>query len=393
MTSPTLVLAIETSCDETAAAVVADGRTICSNVVASQIELHRRYGGVFPEVASRQHVLSIVPVIEDAMQQAGASWDDLAAVAVTEGPGLAGSLLVGVNAAKGLAFSRGLPLVGVNHLEGHVYSNWLAAERGGEGERGRERERPDAAGFPVLVLIVSGGHTELVLMEGHGQYRRLGGTLDDAAGEAFDKAARLLGLPYPGGPVVQRAAEGGDPARFDLPRAVMNNPDHRYNFSFSGLKTAVLRLVREQQAVVDDDNWPAGFAGKVLQQSDEAAGQADSKVTLIRDIAASLQAAVADALVSKTMQAAADFNVRHVCVCGGVAANGELRRQLAARLDTPYSIPPIWLCTDNAAMIGAAGYYSLTAGLRSGWNLDVKARWPLVSWQKPDQGPLFSQIT
>ena len=280
MTGTTLLLAIETSCDETAAAVVADGRAILSNVVASQIDLHRRYGGVFPEVASRQHVLSIVPVIEEAMQQAGAGWNDLAAVAVTEGPGLAGSLLVGVNAAKGLAFSRGLPLVGVNHLEGHVYSNWLApwmgereSGRAGEREKERERERPDAAGFPVLVLIVSGGHTELVLMEDHGQYRRLGGTLDDAAGEAFDKAARLLGLPYPGGPVVQRAAEGGDPTRFDLPRAVMNNPDHRYNFSFSGLKTAVLRLVREQQALVDDENWPAGYAGQVLQRSDEAAGQ------------------------------------------------------------------------------------------------------------------------
>ena len=376
MTQPTLLLAIETSCDETAAAVIADGRTISSNVVASQIELHRRYGGVFPEVASRQHVLSIIPVIEDAIRQAGVDWGDLAAVAVTEGPGLAGSLLIGVNAAKGAAFSRDLPLIGVNHLEGHVYSNWLAQR---VGEEAVEEDRPDAAGFPVLILIVSGGHTELVLMEGHGQYRRLGGTLDDAAGEAFDKAARLLGLPYPGGPAMQRAADGGDPARFDLPRAVMNNPDHRYNFSFSGLKTAVLRLIREQQTLVGEEDWPAGYAGQVLQRRDESADQPDSRLTLIRDIAASFQAAVADALVSKTMQAAADFNVRHICVCGGVAANGELRRQLAARLDIPYSIPPIWLCTDNAAMIGAAGYYSWISGVRSGWDLDVRARLPLAS--------------
>ena len=369
----TRILAIESSCDETAAAVIADGRAILSSVVASQIDLHRRYGGVFPEVASRQHVLSINPVIEQALAEAGLGWVDLDAVAVTEGPGLAGSLLVGVNAAKGIAFMRGLPLVAVNHLEGHVYSNWLDPRTMNDEVRSMNPQsglRDSSfivhhSSFPILVLIVSGGHTELVLMEDHGRYRRLGGTLDDAAGEAFDKAARLLGLPYPGGPMVQRAAQGGDPARFPLPRALMTQPDagRRYNFSFSGLKTAVLRLVREQQAVLERERGSEGEREQV-----------------VRDIAASFQAAVADVLVSKTLLAAADCGARHVCVCGGVAANGELRRQLAERMTLPYSIPPIWLCTDNAAMIGAAAHYRFTAGLRAGWDLDVKARLPLASW-------------
>ncbi|HSN78233.1 MAG TPA: tRNA (adenosine(37)-N6)-threonylcarbamoyltransferase complex transferase subunit TsaD [Anaerolineae bacterium] len=403
----THILAIETSCDETAAAVIADGRAILSNVVASQIDLHRRYGGVFPEVASRQHVLSINPVVEQALGDAELGWADLDAVAVTEGPGLAGSLLVGVNAAKGIAFMRGLPLVAVNHLEGHVYSNWLAPEVRSQRSEVRSQRSEDQtaslniqhSSFPILVLIVSGGHTELVLMEEHGRYRRLGGTLDDAAGEAFDKAARLLGLPYPGGPMVQRAAQGGDPARFPLPRALMTQPEHRYNFSFSGLKTAALRLVREQQAVLGDAAWPEGYAPEVDKETSRQGkretremgerrerrgggneGEGQRKVQVIRDVAASFQAAVADALVSKTLLAAADCDARHVCVCGGVAANGELRRQLAERMTLPYSIPPIWLCTDNAAMIGAAAHYRFVAGLRAGWDLDVKARLPLQSW-------------
>ena len=395
----TRILAIETSCDETAAAVIADGRRILSNVVATQIDLHRRYGGVFPEVASRQHVLAINPVIGQALSDAGLGWDELDAIAVTEGPGLAGSLLVGVNAAKGLAFMRGLPLVAVNHLEGHVYSNWLEtgtlnAEVGTLNSASRLRDSSfiiQQSAFPILILIVSGGHTELVLMENHGRYRRLGGTLDDAAGEAFDKAARLLGLPYPGGPMVQRAAQGGDPARFPLPRALMTQADaavHRYNFSFSGLKTAVLRVVREQQAALGDAQWPEGYASGAIGQTSKQTGEAEGaedvekgrKHQVVRDIAASFQAAVADALVSKTLLAAVDCGARHVCVCGGVAANGELRRQLAERMTLTYSIPPIWLCTDNAAMIGAAAHYRFTAGLRAGWSLDVKARLPLQSW-------------
>lgn len=381
----TCILAIETSCDETAAAVVVDGRQVLSNVVASQIEIHRRYGGVFPEVASRQHVLAITPVIGQAVADAGVAWSDLDAVAVTEGPGLAGSLLVGVNAAKGIALARGLPLVAVNHLEGHVYSNWLEPETH-YALRIAHSHLPHALPtFPVLVLIVSGGHTELVLMEGHGRYRRLGGTLDDAAGEAFDKAARLLGLSYPGGPAIQRVAEGGDPTRFPLPRALTGavEPQHRFNFSFSGLKTAVLRAVREQAEAWGDPDWPAAYAA--LAEGREPAPSADdspiaAKVQAIRDLAASFQAAVADVLVSKTLLAAEACAAAHVCVCGGVAANRELRRQLAERMALPYSIPPIWLCTDNAAMIAAAGHYRFLAGLRAGLDLDVKARLPLASW-------------
>ncbi len=343
----TLVLAIETSCDETAAAVLADGRRLLSNVVASQIDLHRRFGGVFPEVASRQHVLTIRPVIEQAMAEARATWDDLAAVAVTYGPGLAGSLLVGVNVAKGIALGRGLPLIGVNHLEGHIYSNWLDPVRPGQPPfTGRRLEESD---FPLLVLVVSGGHTELLLMRGHGQYARLGGTRDDAAGEAFDKVARLLGLPYPGGPSIQTAAEGGDPQRFALPRAFLNDPDHPFDFSFSGLKTAVLRLIQE--------------LGEPLPTA---------------DIAASFQAAVVDVLVSKTIQAAAACGVQHVCVCGGVAANAALRAELARRMSLPYSIPPLWLCTDNAAMIACAGHYRFVAGCRAGYDLDVEAAAQLI---------------
>ncbi len=343
-----LILAIETSCDETAAAVVENGHRIRSNIVASQIELHRPYGGVFPEVASRQHVFDIVPVIARALSEAGVDWADLTALAVTAGPGLAGALLVGVNTAKAIAWSRSLPLVAVNHLEGHLYSNWLD-----EGDRltTAALTRPtlpelDAAGqaFPLLVLIVSGGHTELVLMTGHGQYRRLGATLDDAAGEAFDKVARLLGLGYPGGPAIQQAATSGDPTAFDFPRALTTQPEHRFDFSFSGLKTAVLRQVRE-------------FGETALP---------------VADLAASFQAAVVDVLIAKTADAAAEFGVGRVCVCGGVAANRALRAALADRLPGAVSIPPLFLCTDNAAMIAAAGHYRLHRPGPTGLDFDVE---------------------
>lgn len=347
----TKILAIETSCDETAAAVIQDGRTILANVVATQIELHRRYGGVFPEVASRQHVLAIQPVIQQALDQASiAHVRELDAIAVTYGPGLAGSLLVGVNAAKGLAFASGLPLIPVNHLEGHIYSNWLSVDGQGADDR-----------FPAVVLIVSGGHTDLILMTGHGQYRYLGSTLDDAAGEAFDKVARLLGLGFPGGPAIQRAAQSGDSARFSLPRPLMTKDEHRFNFSFSGLKTAVLNLTRHLEQEGVDPTAPQTAA----------------------DIAAEFQTSVAEVLVAKTLDAAQEFGAAQVCICGGVSANTALRALAQARCDElgiPLVIPPLFLCTDNAAMIGAAAYYrqQRTPVVDIGLTLDVFANLPLV---------------
>jgi N6-L-threonylcarbamoyladenine synthase len=337
-----LILGIETSCDETAAAVVADGRVVLSNVIASQAELHARYGGVFPEVASRQHLLAIVPTVEAALVESGAGWADLAAIAVTRGPGLAGSLLVGVNAAKGLAMARGLPLVGVNHLEGHLYSNWLHS-----GGRVRSPELAAAAAgedppFPHLALIVSGGHTDLLLVAGHGDYTLLGRTLDDAAGEAFDKVARLLGLGYPGGPELERLAESGDAGRFDFPVATTANP---LDFSFSGLKSACRRALEESTV----GGAPARLA----------------------DLAASFQSAVLRALVGRVQRALAEYPVPMVMLAGGVSANGALRRALTEALDVPLRYPPLVLCTDNAAMIAAAGYWAWPAGRRDAWDVEV----------------------
>ena len=348
------ILAIETSCDETAAAVIEDGSRVLSNVVATQIELHRRFGGVFPEVASRQHVLAIQPVIAQALAEAAVPHaSSLDAVAVTHGPGLAGSLLVGVNAAKALAFAAGLPLLPINHLEGHIYSNWLEAP---------PQERGTQAGdhFPVLVLIVSGGHTELVLMTGHGQYERLGGTLDDAAGEAFDKVARLLEIGFPGGPAIEQAARGGDPARYALPRGLRHAADHRFDFSFSGLKTAALHLTQELAAEGVDLHAPPVLA----------------------DLAASFQQAVVDVLVDKTADAAREYAVKRVCICGGVSANTALRTAAAQRfgeMGVDFSIPPLAFCTDNAAMIGAAAFHRWRQQPELGRDLhvDVHATLPL----------------
>jgi len=333
------ILAIESSCDETAAAVLENGRVLLSSVVATQIDLHIKYGGVFPEVASRQHIKTIYAVIDQALQQAHLGLSDLDAVAVTRGPGLAGSLVVGMNAAKGLVLGRTMPLIGVNHLEGHIYSAWVY--------RAGEPATPEPK-FPLMALLVSGGHSELNLMTDHVTYKRLGGTLDDAAGEAFDKVARLLGLDYPGGPSIEKAAAGGDPKAFTFPRARLEGT---WNFSFSGIKTAVLRMVRQFEE--HHDTLP------------------------VADLAASFQAAVVDVLVSKTIHAARAFKVNEILVAGGVSANRALREAFLAQKEFPVNIPALYLCTDNAAMIGAAGYFRFQRGQRDPLDLDVLPTWPL----------------
>ncbi|MDQ7029442.1 MAG: tRNA (adenosine(37)-N6)-threonylcarbamoyltransferase complex transferase subunit TsaD [Ardenticatenia bacterium] len=351
-----IVLGIETSCDETSVALVEDGRDVLANIVASQAELHRRYGGVFPEVASRQHVLSVVPVAREAMQQAQVGWEAVDAVAATRGPGLVGSLVVGLNFAKALAIARALPFIGVNHLEGHIYSAWL---------RLSADEPPVEPRFPALVLIVSGGHTELVLMHGHGQYTLLGHTLDDAAGEAFDKVARMLGLPYPGGPHIQRMAAQGNPDVFRFPRAWL--PD-TYHFSFSGLKTAVWREVKK-------------YTGAEASSRPHAP-PTNTEDLPVHDLAAGFQQAVVDVLVAKTVRAARAFNVQEVVLAGGVAANRPLREQLAGALhtlDIPLRPAPPTLCTDNAAMIAAAAYWRLRQGERSSLDVDAEPNLPLAA--------------
>jgi len=349
----TYILAIETSCDETSAAVVQDGRHVLSCAVASQVKLHRQYGGVFPEMASREHILAITPTVRETMVQAGLEWPDLAAIATVNGPGLAGSLLVGVNFAKALSAATGVPLLGINHMEGHIYANWLRYEGG---------PAVDPC-FPLVCLIVSGGHTELVLMRDHLQYERLGGTIDDAAGEAFDKVARLLGLGYPGGPLIQRAAESGNPRAYDLPRALSVGP---YDFSFSGLKTAVLHVVQDLQRQRGREIPRRGV------RLAEATLAADEASLPVADLAASFQEALVDALVTKTVRALTDHHAVQLLVAGGVAANRQLREALTRVAPVPVRYPPILYCTDNAAMAGAAAYYRYLAGDRATLALDVQ---------------------
>jgi len=337
------VLGIETSCDETAASVVEDGRMILSSIVASQVDIHAQFGGIFPEVASRQHILNIYPIIEGALREAHMDLDEVDAIAVTRGPGLPGSLVVGINVAKGLSLGSGLPLLGINHLEGHLYSAWLHESQG---------DLPPEPRFPLLALIVSGGHTELVLMEDHRLYKRLGCTLDDAAGEAFDKVARLLGLSYPGGPAIQQAAEEGDPKAVKFPRAWLRGT---WDFSFSGLKTAVLRTVRDLEAELSTD----------------------AEQLPVADLAASFQESVVDVLVGKTLEAAREFKAKDILVAGGVSANKALRERMLTESRLPVHIPPIHLCTDNAAMIAGAGCYRFSAGQRDGLDMDALPTWPL----------------
>ena len=330
------ILGIETSCDETAAAVVEDGERLLSNIIASQAALHGRYGGVVPEVAARQHLEAILPVVEAALTEAGCGWGDIDALAVTSGPGLVGTLLVGVNAAKALAYARGLPLVAVNHLEAHLYANWILENDG-------VRQAP---GFPLLGLIVSGGHTDMVVMAGHGRIRRIGRTRDDAAGEAFDKAARLLGLGFPGGPEIERVAATVEKPALRLPRAWLGKSD---DFSFSGLKTAVLHVVRGERGPPPE----------------------------VQETAAAFQEAVVDVLATKTARAAERERVRGVLLSGGVAANGPLRRELARRSPVPISVPPPVLCTDNGAMVAACAFYRYQDGL-AGWDLEVSPSLPVA---------------
>ncbi|MEJ2739147.1 MAG: tRNA (adenosine(37)-N6)-threonylcarbamoyltransferase complex transferase subunit TsaD [Dehalococcoidia bacterium] len=319
------VLGIETSCDETAAAIVGNGTEIISNVIASQADIHARYGGVVPEVASRQHLLTIIPVIESALLHAHCSWDDLDRIAVTFGPGLAGSLLVGVNVAKAISMARSIPLTGINHLEGHIYANWLCDKK---------------PSFPCLCLIVSGGHSDLILMTGHGKFKKIGQTRDDASGEAFDKGARILDLGYPGGPAIESAAKRGT-ASFKLPRAWLKGSD---DFSFSGLKTALLHTVQA--------------SGPLTESS-------------VADLSASFQEAIIEVLSVKTIQAAERLNVGQIVLAGGVAANRTLCDYLKEHSPIPVLIPPPSLCTDNAAMIAACGYYRSQDHPSDGMDLDI----------------------
>ena len=330
------VLGIESSCDETAAAVVNDGKLL-SNVIASQIQDHSAYGGVVPEIASRKHIEAISPVIRQAMADAELTLKNLEGIAVTRGPGLIGSLLVGLSAAKALAYGLNIPFVGVNHLEGHIMASFLA------------EKKPQ---FPFVALVVSGGHTNVYLVNNYHEFKLLGQTRDDAAGEAFDKAAKLLDLGYPGGVVIDKMAKTGNPKAFNFPRAMKDSPD----FSFSGLKTSLLTMLKKRGCNFSKEELP--------------------------DVVASYQEAIVDVLVEKTLKAAKENSISQVVVCGGVAANSRLRQRFVeatAKAGMELFIPPMILCTDNAAMIAALGEIMLKNGRSDSLDLNAVSRWPLVA--------------
>ena len=334
------VLGIETSCDETAASVVQDGRRMLSNIVASSMDLHAQYGGVVPEIAARSHIEAILPVIKEALEQADCTWDDIDALAVTYGAGLGGSLLIGVLTARTLAITHHKPLYAVNHVMGHIYANFLT-----ETALPDYQMRHTQPEFPMLAIIVSGGHSQLALFRNHFDYRLLGQTQDDAIGEAFDKVAKILGLPYPGGPSVAHAAALGNPESFRLPKAKMSEP---YDFSFSGLKTAVLRLAQAQ--IGESYDFPSTKLASRLSEAQKV------------DIAASFQHTAVATIVDKAVTAYREFSPASVVIAGGVAANQELRRQLTAALPLPIQYPDFKLCTDNGAMIAALGCFSAVSG-------------------------------
>ena len=357
------VLGIESSCDETGAAVIEDGRIILSNVVASQASIHDQYGGVVPEVASRQQVSAIVPVLETALREAGVGWDGIDAIAATYGPGLAGSLLVGLTAGKTLALVRDLPFIGINHLEAHIYANWLRTGPD-QAEPRKDDAWPGDPEFPILALVISGAHSELVHIPSHGRYELLGQTRDDAAGEAFDKVARILGLGYPGGPAIQRVAAQRDTSRpnpYRLPRAWLQGTA---DFSFSGLKTAVLQFVEGSE-----------HHGKYAGASRYAREGAAQGSLSIPDLAAAFQESVVDVLATKAVRVVNELGVRTLLLAGGVAANTALRERLEHDLsshEVALRYPPIAFCTDNAAMIASAAYFHLRQGERSDLELDVR---------------------
>ncbi|MBM7624049.1 tRNA (adenosine(37)-N6)-threonylcarbamoyltransferase complex transferase subunit TsaD [Sporohalobacter salinus] len=327
-----LILGIESSCDETSAAVVKEGREVLSNIIASQVDWHRKFGGVVPEIASRKHVELINPVIEEALEEAGISFSDLSAVAVTYGPGLVGGLLVGIAAAKSIAYANQIPFIPINHIEGHIYSNFIA----------HKNLEP-----PLVCLTVSGGHTDLLYFKELGDYQILGRTRDDAAGEAFDKIAKVLGLGYPGGPIIDDLAEKGDSTAIDFPRPLLKKDN--YDFSFSGLKTSVLNYINNQKQ-----------RGKEIEEA---------------NLAASFQQAVVDILTTKIIKAVKEKRVDNVILAGGVASNNQLRAELEAKLaklNVGLYFPPLKLCTDNAAMISSVGYYHYQQGIKGEYDLNAE---------------------